>query len=139
MEVSPIRHRIVAIALEEVGSRGGQKYGKEGLWCGAFVVWCLREAGLKLESGHSKPGENLCKNLPVVMNPEPGDIVRYQNDHCAIVLSYFADHLRTVDGTHSDGLVTKEMRLPHTPMTFYSIDELIRCYEMTGAETPEVD
>ena len=137
--MNPTRHRIITIALDEVGYKGGSRYDKEGLWCGAFVVWCLREAGLKLESGHSTPGRNLCASLPRVNAPEPGDIVRYKNDHCAIILDYTSGGVCTVDGAKLNEVVSTKVQLfAYTqPMTFYSISELIRCYEMTGAETPE--
>ena len=136
--MSTIRQRIIAIALEQVGSKGGARYGHDGLWCGAFVCWCLREAGLDIEAEHPKAGENLCTTLPVVSKPEPGDIVRYQDNHCAIVLEWDSGVIHTVDGSHSDESVKVNVRWHTQRMSFYSISELIRCQEMTGARTSDV-
>jgi hypothetical protein len=135
-----IRHRIIGIALDQVDTRGGVKYGAEGLWCGAFCVWVLREAGLTVTIDPlERPGFRLCNVLNQVQVPKAGDIVRYANNHCAIVLAYTAGGICTVDGAKLNEKVTTSVQLFRytQPMTFYSIAELIRVYEMTGAETSQ--
>jgi hypothetical protein len=66
-------------------------------------------------------------------------MVRYANGHAAIVAAVGNEYHVTVDGTKKEGLVQAGADIPSKMLrSYYSIEELIRCYHMTGAPTGEV-
>lgn len=128
--MSNYRTRIIEIAYNELGKRG--PYVNEALWCGHFVCWVLREAGLKVTVSEDRPGQRLCECLDWTYTPQSGDIVRYPNAHCGIIV----DTKLVISGGMKGDSVKLE-RLRHIGRAF-SIDELIRRAEMSGAETGEL-
>jgi CHAP domain-containing protein/lysozyme-like protein len=123
---SPIANRLLSIAIgeskkgiHESGDNSGpeiRKYqvvtGTVGLaWCGAFVAWCFREAGLPL---HNKiPNMAAVNNITLwgeqnnytVKRPRPGDIVTFgRDDHVGLVIRVNGNDYDTVEGNSSDGV-----------------------------------
>lgn len=82
-------------------------------WCGAFVSWCLSEAGAKVPTwirlgytgyitADARAGAN---NLRAISweNARPGDIVVYAFDHIGMIESVSGDTLTAIEGNTSSG------------------------------------
>ncbi len=124
------RARIIEIAHSQVGKRG--PYCDHGiLWCGAFVCWVMREAGLPVVIWEDRPGERLCAWLNWANQPKAGDILRSNNAHCGIIVP---DGIVCGGAGGADKVKLRAMWSGKA----YDIDELIRVTEMRGAETGEV-
>lgn len=124
------RSRIIEIACSQVGKRG--PYCDHGiLWCGAFVCWVLREAGLAVGTARETPGYVLCSALTLTDKPEDGDILRHSlTGHCGIIVP---------DGTicggmSDDWVMDRGLWLGKA----YSVDDLIRAAEMSGGMTGDI-
>lgn len=123
------RARTIEIAYGEIGKHGHYAL-RRPLWCGVFVCWVLNQAGLMVRAVGDNPGERLCSLLDETDEALPGDIIRHANNHCGIVVP---------DGIVAGGMLGHCVTLDRMwGGTTYSIDELIRVAEMSGAETGEV-
>jgi len=130
------RDRIIEVAQSQLGKRGPLPYskGKSTLWCGHFVCWVLKEAGLNVNLDVREPGKRLCESLIATNIGGYGDIVRWDNGHCAILVP--------LGGVIAGGMLNDPVAFKHYEghwkMRVYSIEELIRNAEMTGGVTGEV-
>lgn len=126
------RNLVVSVALYELecGDPTGQKYwpgvGVERPypkhWCGAFALWCLRQAGLCTWSWSI--GKGFAFRLHTTKTPEPGDIAYYsRKQHHAIVERVEGDTVHTVDG-NQPGIKTRARPLK-AAAAYYSIRSLI--------------
>ena len=121
----PIREDFCAIAMDEVGTKekpansNKVKYNNNNgqYWCGYFVDWCAKQAGVKIPSCVYTPagvegfkGKGLWFNIETA-KPQYGDIVFFdfpggeKVDHVGIVVKVNDDGtLDTVEGnTTADG------------------------------------
>lgn len=157
-----LRDRVITIALREIGQSSGHKYEctrEDGRWCSTFVIWVLRQAGFAVDVDlqSASPGKQLCTLLgKPILEPRMGDIVCFDKiQHYAIVVgsqgAEFAIKGRSIPDGFSHGMLTtvdgaswnEQVSVRTRPRrsagaSFYSIDELIRRYEWTGASTGEV-
>lgn len=142
--VAGFRTRVVRIAEDEVGSTDATKYWKEVLpgkhkkypehWCGAFVLWCLRRAGLcdwtwEIGSGLMWPKGAKEPRLPVTSYPKPGDVAYVEKfQHHCLVMEAVGSVVATVDGNsgyRKGGEVVLNQRPVSSFASFYDISPLI--------------
>lgn len=138
-------------------------YAKTKEWCGGFVLWCLRQAGLGPDTrwidglGFLGPAR-----LPRTNTPEPGDVAFFPQpfQHHALVVSlvqvedlvvktpgkpdvrHARWRLTTIDGNQPD--VRERVRdivpsLRQNDVAFYSIEPLLRAETPTLPEVPPLD
>lgn len=113
--------------------RPGQK-GRE--WCGIFVLWALKQAGLalhikwRLGVGFLYPAK-----LPTTRSPKPGDVAYFHQpfQHHALVESFAPGLLVTLDG-NQPGLA-RRTRVSPVGVTYYSIEPLLDAAEKSDADT----
>lgn len=100
---STLRDEIVKIAKAEVGYKEGagnkNKYGPSTFWCGYFIMWVWRKAGVD-----NVPA---LQYVPAVGNlqskPLPGDAVSYHS-HIGIVTKVDGHMIETVEGNFQDAV-----------------------------------
>lgn len=116
-----IATKVVKVAITEsqkgIHESGGQNTGPEikkyqdyvGIpqgpgspWCAAFVSWCFGQAGDKdVKSASVATLDGLGKSTN---NPQPGDLIHWDNDHVAIVVKRTGNSVDFVAGNHGDGV-----------------------------------
>lgn len=99
-----IRGLLVEIAAAEVGNCEGvddRPYmrNQPGLWCYDFVHWVYEQADQGLPAPLSLP-QMYIEDMPEGWRPEPGDLVKYQIQHYAMVASLSEDEITvyTIEG-----------------------------------------
>lgn len=136
-----VRSRIVEIAEAEVGSVDWQKYqsdaapvypvGTRKSWCGIFVLWCYRQAGLI--SWRWKDGYGFIYRIGFeyeTKSPKPGDVgyVAQPYQHHFLVKRVNGDTVECIDGNSgpTPGVVKERTRsLGDTSVRYFSIETLI--------------
>jgi hypothetical protein len=146
--LSRVRNEIATLAEKEIGNANSERYGgRSDLWCSAFLVWVYRSVGLDfgaLDMAGS-PGATLRGMSVKTTRPEVGDFAYYpMMNHYALVVDVasrsfsYLGVVVTVDGSKAGQMVTVNTRRVVPGVEFYSIEDAIRRYEMTGASTGEV-
>lgn len=133
------RNDVVRAAAEEEGNRDATRYWREVLpttwigpypphWCGAFALWCLRQADLCWWVWEI--GRGFLFHLPTTRHPQPGDIA-YKAEpfqHHAVVAEVREDGtIVTVDGNagpHPTRVVVHASKVSDWT-AFYSIGKLV--------------
>jgi hypothetical protein len=130
------RQQIVDRARAEIGSSDASSYWLEVLgtpgpypphWCGAFVLWVYRTAGLvdwQWSFDKTKPG--FLYRLQSTTDPQPGDAAYYANlQHHALVASVdrAKGTIKTIDGNQPD--VREVTRPLSAASAYYSIEPLL--------------
>ena len=138
VSATELRSAVVDIALQEYraypdGSRSDEYWRVSGLtppypadWCGGYVLWALRTAGLIVPSWVPGTGFIWPARLPVTADPKPGDIF-YQDQpyqHYGIVTAVDVVAVSTVEG-NQPGIEIKTHRLGHPGQEYFSIRPLI--------------
>lgn len=143
------RETVVRIAKQELGENDAKRYWEDVLpptwkgpfprhWCGAFALWCLRQAGLT--DWHWEVGKGFLYRLPIVRVPEPGDI-GYQDkpfQHHFVVTDVGQHTFSSVDGNQGTPGVQERHRSFQSalhPYTFFSIQKLLGQTGNNGSET----
>lgn len=134
------RDRVVALASAEVGSSDPAKYWRDVLaqpwhgayprhWCGAFALWCLRQA--ELTDWHWEVGKGFLWRLPRTKTPEPGDIgyVDQPFQHHYVIADAGKHTLTSVDGNQGSPGVQERHRAVAKD-TYFSIAPLLRADTM---------
>lgn len=132
------RERILEVAKGELGSKDAEGYWAdvlpgattypEGMWCGAFVLWVLREAGVtdrtwKLGSGFLLSGQGGSqKNFPLTKTPQPGDVAYFDQpfQHHAIVERVEGDRVHLIAGNTPTRDVARQTK-PVRDAKFFSV------------------
>lgn len=147
------RSRVVEIAASQIGVADPSPYwlavfgsvptsatGKVH-WCGAFALWCLRQAGLTQRKWTKAKGFIWCDEhgafsrtpyLSIVKRPEPGDIAYFDQpfQHYAIVEGLGVNLVYLIAGNLPDvGRQTAPILRP----AYYSIESLIPEGDDSGA------
>ena len=139
-EAIDARARVVAIARCELGEQDPDKYWRvvcpalcghphDVSWCGGFVLWCLREAGVTALEWVI--GKGFVFRLETVNEPAPGDVAVFGAPlwHHAVVKRTEGGMVYTIDGNTMprplEG-VTERVRAITPKTTFYSIAPLLR-------------
>lgn len=129
------REAVVRIARAELDLSDATKYWRDVLqsgppfppaWCGAFALWCLRQAGLT--DWHWAIGKGFLWRLPRTETPLPGDL-GYQDQpfqHHFVVVEADQHTLTSVDGNQGKPGVQERHRAVGSPkLVFYSIAPLL--------------
>ena len=108
------RQKVVDAALGELGVQDPDKYWEvvqpqlvksNKAWCGGFALWALKQAGLAGDLiWHIGRGFAEVYRLPRTKNPQPGDIVYYDQplQHHALVRRNNGDGtIDTIDGNQA--------------------------------------
>lgn len=99
-------------------------------WCGYFVWWCMRSAGVTEDRYPSIGNVTSTKDWFVARGlwhdrgtytPSPGDYIAFYNplSHCGIVESVSADRVYTIEGNSSDMVKRKDYALTDTHVAGY--------------------
>jgi len=129
------RETVVLLARQELGLSDASKYWADVLtspppyprdWCGAFALWCLRQAGLT--DWHWEIGKGFLWRLHRTSTPLPGDI-GYQDQpyqHHFVVADVGQHTISSIDGNQGNPGVQERHRVldPHK-YAFYSIEPLL--------------
>jgi hypothetical protein len=139
------RSAIVAAAQSQIGNGDASRYwlavldrpqahpidgqGRPLAWCGAFALWCLRQANLALDTKWV-PGKGFLRAAWITRDPKPGDIAyRAEKAHHAIISTVAPGAngvISTIDGNSQDGKVVPHASVSRRTWTaFYSIESLI--------------
>jgi len=129
------RDAVVQIARAEVGLSDASKYWRDVLtsgppypphWCGAFALFCLRQAGLT--DWHWEIGKGFLWRLRRTLDPQPGDI-GYQDapfQHHFVVTEADKHTLESVDGNQgTPGVQVRHRAVGSPKFAFYSIASLL--------------
>lgn len=138
------RDYVVELARGELGKSDPDKYWREVLgpewrgpfpkhWCGAFGLWCLRQAGLT--DWRWEVGKGFLWRLPRTMVPLPGDMgyVDQPFQHHFVVVEADRHTISSVDGNQGTPGVQARSRATGKH-AYYSIDALVAAAE---AKLPE--
>ena len=133
------RERVIELARGQLGHIGAERYwldalgyvptmtGKPLAWCGAFVTYCLRRAGLTDAQWILGRGIVGPLGLPQTLSPQPGDIgyIHSPYQHHCIVEHADLSTVRSIDGNSvGDSVLARER--PRSAFTaFYSIQPLL--------------
>jgi hypothetical protein len=150
------RDRVVEIARAELGLSDASKYWRDVLtsgppypphWCGAFALWCLRQAGLT--DWHWEIGKGFLWRLRRTTEPQPGDI-GYQDQpfqHHFVVADVGQHTIASIDGNQgSPGVQERHRALSNPGLVFFSIEPLLlpeggfvrgQKYSVPGIEDPQ--
>lgn len=138
VEIQTKRIAVASAALREVGNSDAVKYWSRvrrepppypHAWCGAFALWCLKEAGLASDIyWRDVLGFLMVRPhvLEIVHAPDTGDIAYFNhNQHHAVVCHATNGIVRLVNGNGEKGKVT----ISDTPLEnvsyFFSIGRLL--------------
>lgn len=130
------RERILEVAEGELGSKDEPGYWAavlpgappfpKGVWCGAFVLWVLREAGVtdrtwKLGQGFLLTNQGH-ENFPIIRNPQPGDVAYFDQpfQHHAIVERVEGDKVHLIAGNTASRDVARQTK-PVKDAVFFSV------------------
>lgn len=130
---------MVRAAVESEGAHDPRPYWREVLpstwigpypphWCGAFALWCLRQAGLCW--WHWEIGRGFAWRLPQTRKPKPGDIayraLPFQH-HAVVVEVRDNGTIVTADGNAGPAPTRVVVHTSHiTDWTaFFSIEGLV--------------
>jgi hypothetical protein len=96
-------------------------------WCGALILWALREVGLSnanWKAGLALPGQLA---LPITKTPQVGDIAYFtKNQHQATVSEVLGNGVYAVlNGNAAGGAITETETSTGKVAAFYSIQPLI--------------
>ena len=90
-------------------------------WCAMFICWCARQAGVDdtviadsasaLSNGW---GTKYSFNSTSYQNIQPGDIVRFNNSHVALVKKVDDNYIYTIDGNSGAGTVKTSNYYPRS-------------------------
>lgn len=140
------RARVVEIARAEIGGSLPGKYWVDVLpqpwhgkypphWCGAFALWCLREAGLT--DWTWQVGKGFLWRLPRTTDPKPGDIgyVDQPFQHHYVISDVGVHTLESVDGNQGTPGVQVRHRAKGKD-TYFSIAKLLGEEEDTQPGPP---
>jgi hypothetical protein len=130
------RARVVELARGEIGLSDAGKYWRDVLgpswvgpypkhWCGAFALWCLRQAGLT--DWQWQVGKGFLSRLPQTRRPEPGDMgyVDQPFQHHFVVTEVDRHTIGSVDGNQGTPGVQARSRATGKH-TYFSIAGLLR-------------
>lgn len=130
------RELVVKIAAAEVDGNLPGKYWLDVLgpdwrgpypkhWCGAFALWCLREAGLT--DWRWEVGKGFLWRLPRTTDPQPGDIGYLDQpfQHHFVVERADKHTLTSIDGNQGAPGVQRRNRAINGKSTFFSIAPLL--------------
>jgi hypothetical protein len=146
------RAEIVRIAIGELGNHGKgsarvrdywravlpkqwsdarvKEFAKKADWCGGFVLWCYRQAGVALDIDWIM-GKGFARPQWVTRSPLPGDLcIRPLNArgkpvwHHALVESLADGVLATIDG-NQPGVCRRVRPAPTSNMVYYSTESLL--------------
>lgn len=136
------RERVIEIAQYEIDNHDGDpsKYW-DGVgvprpyprcWCGAFALWCLRQASLTDWPWTVKLG--FAYRLIRTKNPKPGDVAYFKRkQHHALVKTVDGPKLWTLDGNQDPDLFVNRMAVRERKVSdaaaYYSIQSLIDATE----------
>ena len=130
------RAGVVGIARAELGLSDASKYWRDVLtsgppfppsWCGAFALFCLRQAGLT--EWHWEIGKGFLWRLKRTYDPQIGDCGYLDQpfQHHFVVTEVGTHTLTSVDGNQGvPGVQERHRALPNPHLVFYSIDPLLR-------------
>lgn len=137
------RREVVRIACTQLGVRDPKPYWADVLgpgwrgpyprhWCGAFALWCLRQAGLtdwRWTVGKGFLGDERGRwRLATTKRPEPGDIgyIDKPFQHYFIVAEADAKEAASIDGNQGAAPgVVQERRRKLAAATYFSIAKLL--------------
>jgi hypothetical protein len=131
----PTRESVVAVARGQLGESDASVYWRDVLtsgppfpphWCGAFALWCLRQANLT--DWHWEIGKGFLWRLKRTYDPQIADI-GYQDEpyqHHFVVTELGDITFTSVDGNQGHPGVQERHRNkdPHK-YAFYSIEQLL--------------
>jgi len=138
------RDRVVELAVGELGLSDASKYWRDVLtsgppypphWCGAFALWCVRQAGLT--DWHWQIGKGFLWRLKRTATPEPGDIgyVDQPFQHHFVVVEADRHTIGSVDGNQGHPGVQARSRATGKH-SYYSIASLLRTVSDTDPAPP---
>lgn len=140
--MNPARDDVVEIARAELGTdaHDAGRYWADVLgptwqgpypphWCGAFALWCLRQA--ELTSWLWVVGKGFLYRLPRTSSPLPGDIGYLDQpfQHHFVVVAADDHNVTSIDGNQGHPGVQARTR-PLSHCAFYSIEPLILSPEL---------
>ena len=129
------RADIIAVAVTQLGyaegSGGYTKYGDYhgnpyADWCGYFVSWCARQAGVPTsvlpKQGWAKPsGWGLSTFTANERMPQPGDLYFRGTAHCGLVYYVSGNYFYTLEGNSvGDKVVSRALSLYSSSYSFGS-------------------
>lgn len=131
----PTRESVVAVARGQLGESDAAVYWRDVLtsgppfppaWCGAFALWCLRQANLT--DWHWEIGKGFLWRLKRTSDPRPGDVgyLDQPYQHHFIVTDVGQHTFSSCDGNQGTPGVQERHRAmdPHK-YAFYSIEPLL--------------
>jgi hypothetical protein len=135
------RARVVRIARAELGEQNPDKYWRDAYppfighahdkaWCGAFALWCLRQACLVDWTWIDGKGFLEVYAMPKVQLPELGDVAYFaKNSHHAIVAGVGGGNVTLINGNGMlaprEGVTETNVPLVGAVTAFYSIERLL--------------
>lgn len=140
------RTRLVEIARAELGKSDAKVYWRDALgstwvgpfpphWCGAFALWCLRQAGLT--DWRWEVGKGFLWRLARTTDPQPGDIgyVDQPFQHHFVVERADRHTLSSIDGNQGKPGVQRRSRAAGKH-TYFSIAALLESPKTDPAPPP---
>lgn len=128
------RTDLCAVALSQTGyHESGDNYTEYGAyfgingsaWCGAFVSWCARQAGIPTSTintcfGTTAGGFGVSAR-DTSYTPVAGDLAFFAHGHVAIVTGVDASYIYIVHGNWSDSVVTSSVPRSSLSLSGYAI------------------
>lgn len=138
LEKSP-REKVVQAALSRLGATDASEFWTDTLpgmprsswppdWCGAFVLWCLHQAGLARQIIWTIGTGFLDNRFPQTRSPEPGDVAYFDhNQHQAIVRRVEPNGMVSLVNGNGAGAQVTLSQVPLSSVTaFFSLKSLLK-------------